>query len=109
MLAALNLNVEGGKVRLQWLYQQLWSPMQPALGAETKTVILSPDGLLNFLSFATLLGRDGQFLGQKYSIRYVASGRDLLRELKPGAGSETVVYANPDFSGKGVAAAKGAT
>jgi len=60
-------------------------------------VIISPDGELSFVSFATLLTPDDRFLGEKYSIRYVASGRDLLRESKPSGNSMTVVFANPDF------------
>jgi CHAT domain-containing protein/lipopolysaccharide biosynthesis regulator YciM len=91
---------------LQTLYRQLWSPVETNLPVGTTTIILSPDALLNFLSFATLLAPDGQFLGQKYSLRYVASGRDLLREFKPGPTSDLWVYANPDFSGKGVALAR---
>ena len=68
---------------LQALYQQLWAPIEPVLPKGTKTVLISPDGALNFLSFATLLTPEDQFLSQKYSIRYVASGRDLLKEKKP--------------------------
>ncbi|MDA1272746.1 MAG: CHAT domain-containing protein, partial [Verrucomicrobia bacterium] len=84
---------------LQTLYQQLWSPLEPLLPPETKTVILSPDGALNFLSFATLLTPDNQFLSQKYSIRYVASGRDLLREFQVSENAQVTVFANPDFGG----------
>ncbi|MDA1272745.1 MAG: CHAT domain-containing protein [Verrucomicrobia bacterium] len=84
---------------LQALHQQLWSPVEPLLPPETKTVILSPDGALNFLSFATLLTPDDQFLSQKYSIRYVASGRDLLREFQVSENTQVTVFANPDFGG----------
>ena len=63
---------------LQVLGQQVWAPIEKILPAGTKTVIISPDGELNFVSFATLLTKDDQFLDQKYSIRYVASGRDLV-------------------------------
>jgi hypothetical protein len=28
---------------------------------------------------------------------YIASGRDLLRELKPSTAKEVVLFANPDF------------
>jgi tetratricopeptide (TPR) repeat protein len=90
---------------LEALYRQLWSAVETNLPAGTTTIILSPDAQLNFLSFATLLAPDGQFLGQKYSLRYVASGRDLLQEFKPGTTSDLWVYANPDFSGKGMALA----
>ena len=77
--------------------EQVWSPIEKALPAETKTVIISPDGELSFVSFATLLTPDDRFVGEKYSISYVASGRDLLRENKPSGNPMTVVFANPDF------------
>ena len=86
---------------LKKLQDQLWAPIEKALPAGTTTVIVSPDAELSFVSFATLLTPDDRFVGEKYSIHYVASGRDLLRETKPGAGSNTTmrVFANPNFGG----------
>ena len=61
---------------LRTLYDQVWVPIEKTLPAGTKTIILSPDGELNFISFATLLTSDQEdFLIEKYSIRYVTSGR----------------------------------
>ena len=82
---------------LRSLHDQVWMPIEKALPAGSKTMILSPDGALNFISFATLLNAKDEFLIEKYSIRYVASGRDLLRE---GEGSTTellAVFGDPDF------------
>jgi tetratricopeptide (TPR) repeat protein len=81
--------------------QEVWAPIEKALPNDTKTIIISPDGELSFVSFATLVGPDDKFLAEKYSIRYVASGRDLLREMKPTAGPKTTMrlFANPDFGG----------
>jgi tetratricopeptide (TPR) repeat protein len=86
---------------LKVLAEQVWAPIEKALPAGTTTVIVSPDAELSFVSFATLLTPDDRFVGEKYSVRYVASGRDLLREGKPTAGSKTTmrVFANPDFGG----------
>jgi tetratricopeptide (TPR) repeat protein/CHAT domain-containing protein len=86
---------------LKALNNQVWAPIEKALPADTTTVIVSPDTELSFVSFATLLTADGRFVGEKYSVRYVASGRDLLRETKPTAGPKTTmrVFANPDFGG----------
>jgi CHAT domain-containing protein len=83
---------------LQALYQAVWAPIETALPAHTKTIIISPDGALSFLSFATLLTPDDQFLCQKYSISYVASGRDLLLQPKPSSSHQMEIYANPDFA-----------
>ena len=41
--------------------------------------------------------KDKQFLAEKYDVQYVASGRDLLRELKSSSAKEVVLFANPDF------------
>ena len=82
---------------LQALYEALWAPIGLALRSQTKRIIISPDGELNFVSFATLLNKDKQFLAQTYRVQYVASGRDLLRELKPSIAREVVLFANPDF------------
>src|SRR5271157_1757617 len=82
---------------LQALYEALWAQIDQALPSQTKRIIISPDGELNFISFATLLTKDKQFLAQTYEVQYVASGRDLLREPKPSTTKEVVLFANPDF------------
>jgi CHAT domain-containing protein len=87
---------------LRVLNEQIWTPIEKALPPETKTLILSPDGQLSFVSFATLVGPDDKFLGEKYSIRYVASGRDLLHQTKASGSAQTTVYANPDFGSKAI-------
>ena len=68
---------------LQALYEALWAPIGQALPSQTKRIIISPDGQLNFISFATLLTKNKQFLAERYSVLYVTSGRDLLRQVKP--------------------------
>ena len=82
---------------LRSLHDQLWVPIEKALPAGGKTIILSPDGALNFISFATLLNAKDEFLIEEYSIRYVASGRDLLREREASATELMAVFGNPDF------------
>jgi CHAT domain-containing protein len=88
-----------GKV-LRSLYTQVWQPIEATLPPDTRTVIISPDAELSFVSFATLVGPDDKFLAEKYSVLYVASGRDLLHDFKPSGNPQTVVYANPDFGSK---------
>ena len=82
---------------LRSLHDQVWAPIEKALPAGSKTIILSPDGALNFISFATLLNAKDEFLIQKYSIRYVASGRDLLRNGEVSPTELLAVFGNPDF------------
>src|SRR4030095_2025592 len=85
---------------LHALYVQIWVPIEKALPTGTKTIIVSPDAELSFVSFATLVGPDDKFLAEKYSIRYVASGRDLLQQTKASGHLKTHVYSNPDFDSK---------
>jgi CHAT domain-containing protein/Tfp pilus assembly protein PilF len=86
-----------GKV-LAALYQQLWAPIQQVLPKETGTVILSPVGELNFVSFATLLSPGQLFLAETHMVRYVTSGRDLLKPRPTQVDKlRMAIYANPDF------------
>lgn len=89
---------------LRALHDQVWAPLERSFAAGTTTVIVSPDAELNFVSLATLLTSEDRFVGEKYSLRYVASGRDLLRDTKPGAEQKTSlrIFANPDFATNGV-------
>jgi CHAT domain-containing protein len=82
---------------LRALYEALWEPVARALPSQTKRIIISPDGELNFISFATLLTKDQHFLAERYSVQYISSGRDLLREVRPSTAKEVVLFANPDF------------
>ncbi len=82
---------------LRTLHDQVWVPIEKGLPASGKTIILSPDGEMNFISFATLLTPADGFLIEKYSIRYVASGRDLLREREASATELLAVFGNPAF------------
>jgi CHAT domain-containing protein len=92
---------------LKALQERVWAPIEKALPQNTTTVIVSPDGELSFVSFATLLTSDDRFLVEKYSVSYVASGRDLLRENKASDNPMTIVFANPDFDRPAVTQATG--
>ena len=83
---------------LQHLRASIWSPLEPALQGVNQ-VLIAPDSALHLISFATLLNGD-KFLAQDYEIRYVASGRDLLRPAAVPVARVMEVYANPDFGGK---------
>jgi tetratricopeptide (TPR) repeat protein len=83
---------------LKALHQAIWTPIQQILSDSTTRVIISPDGRLNFVSFATLLDSNNQFLAEKFAVQYVAAGRDLLQETKLSANKEVVLFANPDFN-----------
>ncbi|MBI4027313.1 MAG: tetratricopeptide repeat protein [Verrucomicrobia bacterium] len=85
---------------LQALYRKIWMPLEKSVPADVKTIVISPDGSLNLVSFATLLDDSSQFFGQKFVVRYVSSGRDLLRDPKPVQEGTIDIYADPNFGGK---------
>ena len=91
---------EGALVEvLHGLYQSLCQPVRAVLPKGIHRLIISPDGDLNFVSFATLLDAGDHFLADDFELSYVSSGRDLLQ--KPGLMPKTkrlVVFADPDYN-----------
>ena len=96
---AVRANVPDAEMQgfLAALGRAVWDPLVPHLPEAGKPVLLSPDGDLNFLSFATLLAPDGRFVGEVWPLSYVSSGRDLLRETRPERAKSMEIIANPDF------------
>ena len=82
---------------LRTLSDEVWSPIATNLPPQTRVLIVSPDGQFNFVSLVTLLGANGRFLGETYSVRYTASGRDILRHLTQSSSSNLVIFARPSF------------
>jgi tetratricopeptide (TPR) repeat protein/CHAT domain-containing protein len=80
------------------LYKLLLMPLEKKLEGIAKLVV-SPDSQLNFVSFASLLDDDERFACEKWEIRAVNSGRDLLRpiEAAPARGRKAVLVGNPLF------------
>lgn len=100
---AVRVNQEGKLSRaLRKLYAQLWKPLEAAFPAGTKMAIVSPDGPLNFVSFATLVDGGDHFLAETYSFRYVASGRDLLDQPVDPVNHDMVIFAAPDYYAGGM-------
>jgi CHAT domain-containing protein/tetratricopeptide (TPR) repeat protein len=86
------------RASLRDLFNRVWWPVQQAFPSGTATVIISPDGELNFVSFATLLNANDQFVAERFELQYVSSGRDLLRANQPASGRRNlVVFAAPAF------------
>ncbi|MFZ4775987.1 MAG: CHAT domain-containing tetratricopeptide repeat protein [Terrimicrobiaceae bacterium] len=83
--------------QLNNLARKLWIPIYKELPPDTKTVIISPDGMLNFLSFATLVDANGHFLSENYEIVYLGSGRDLAYTVELDRNTQLSLFANPVF------------
>lgn len=77
---------------------QLMQPIRRALG-NTRWIMLSPDGALNFIPFYALVDEHDRDLVESMSITYLMTGRDLLRLGHAGAPAKQspVIVANPDF------------
>lgn len=84
---------------LRGLHDQLWQPVAATLPTGTQRAVISPDGKLNALSFATFLDKADQFLAASVELCYTATGRDLLQDTGPLPDSPSMlVLANPAFS-----------
>ena len=58
---------------LKALYEVLWAPLEPQLPESTRRFIVSPNSQLNFVSLATLLTPESQFLSEKFEVQYVSN------------------------------------
>jgi CHAT domain-containing protein len=79
------------------LHGMLLRSLEPQL-AGIKRLYISPDGPLNLIPFGAL--RDGslRYLTEKYTVTYLASGRDLLRTFSRRADvGAPLVVASPDY------------
>jgi len=89
----------GDATALKTLYSKLIAPVVKKLPTNVTTLIISPDASLNFLSFATLVDQQEKFLVERYRIKYVASGRDLVYGRKAtNTNPELAVFADPAFN-----------
>lgn len=66
-----------------------------------KKLIISPDGLLNFLPFEALLTDKNKYLIESVDIQYISSAKELLKisssKEKPLKKIDIVVFSNPNF------------
>ncbi len=110
----LRAGAEGGdslaalQPQTTFLYDQLVGPLETSL-AGARSLVISPDGPLNFLPFE-LLSDGHRPLLERFVIRYVPSGRDLLRLRRaPTTGplGPPAVFGNPAFAAQPVAGRAG--
>ncbi len=80
------------------LHQKLLAPLGFLRGVQH--LLIAPDGQLNTLPFAALVGADGRSVLQKYTLTYLVSGRELplLSQAAPIPRSRPLVLGGPDFA-----------
>ncbi|HXJ58685.1 MAG TPA: CHAT domain-containing tetratricopeptide repeat protein [Verrucomicrobiae bacterium] len=108
LLSSIRNNDRECEQRLRDLYNQLWAPIQSSLPPGTRTVFVSPTHVLNFFPFSVLLAPAGRFLGEELTVRYVATGRDLVRQGEPSAARSVVAFYNPDYQARSANPGNGA-
>ena len=79
------------------LSETLWLEIQKSIPSSTKNIFISPDAGINFLSFSSLILKDGSFLSEKFNISYLGSSRDLCSPTSISKNQECVIYANPQY------------
>ena len=95
---AMRNGQSGDESVLRMLYTQLFRPVAKWIPADTSTLLVSPDSWLNCLNLGTLMLDDERFLSEKYSILYLASGRDLLAKVQPAVQEKCLVsFGNPSY------------
>ena len=94
-----SLTGAGSAQILRSLYDAIIAPVIPHLPLETKSLLISPDSELNFLSFPSLLDPQGKFLCETYEVLHLSSGRDLIFGTNAGTfpAENVVLFGDPDY------------
>ncbi|MDA2914665.1 CHAT domain-containing protein, partial [Acidobacteriia bacterium AH_259_A11_L15] len=79
------------------VYAAFWQPLEAAL-AGAERIYLSPDGILNVVSWPVIPAGDGGLLIDAYDLRVLSSTRDLLREKRTAPSDTAVLIGNPRFN-----------
>lgn len=79
---------------LRELHTRLWKPLAKSFPANTKGVLLSPDGATHFIPWAALLDENERFLVERWRLAQVGSGRDLLRKTSPTKDQTLLIFAD---------------
>jgi CHAT domain-containing protein len=81
------------------LFDRLISPFADVMPRDGSQLFICADGQLSFVSFVTLLDHNDQFIGSRFQVCYVDSGRVFLERSesqKPQSRMITLL-GNPDF------------
>ncbi len=81
------------------LVTYLWNPVEKHLGKGITEVFISPDGALNYISFAGLLNKERKYLIERYAIHYYSSAGDFARHTTTSlSGKGLLALGDPDYN-----------
>ncbi len=98
--------IQSSKITLSKLYDLLLGQPLSTLVDKKKSLIISPDGALRLLLFEALYDKKAQkYLIQSKEIRYIPSGKELVRLYRytsknSNAKSHATIISNPNFDDK---------
>jgi CHAT domain-containing protein len=84
---------------------RLMEPVRPLLG-DARRLYVAPAGMLNLVPFDALVDDQGAWLAQRFTISYVASGRDLRVAESHKSRGPALVIGGANFDGKAQASAR---
>ncbi len=93
------------KQKLSKLYEIVLSKPLAKVLKSKKSLIISPDGALRLMPFEAMFNKkQGKYLIEEKEVRYIPSGKELVRLYKYSktkqTNNNTVIFANPDFNAK---------
>ena len=76
----------------------IWKPIAKHIAGKDE-LILSPDGALWLVPWGALPLDDGKYVLEKFNVRYLVSGRELVRQRAARSGiSAPALFADPDYN-----------
>jgi len=82
---------------LKSLAGRILTPLLAAI-EPNRTIYLSPDSLLWLVPWSALPLENGDFAIEKFDIRFVVTGRDLVRADTPLKVNLPIIFADPDYN-----------
>ncbi len=81
------------------LYGLIWQPLAQAVG-DAREILVSPDGSLHRVSFASLVTDEGDYLMERHALHLLNAGSDVigLETARVARGGGLLAFADPDFN-----------
>lgn len=84
--------------QLVQLYKNVFEPVEKFVPHGKDHIIVSTDGVTNFVPFGSLLDSNNAFLCSRYNLSFIGSARDLLKKQSPPKEESVLIVANPKFN-----------